>query len=92
MSQIVLVVKINIKKDHIETVVKEFKDLHKYTHELDRGCIQYDYHQSTDNKNVYFFIETWQNQEALDEHKTKEHFLNFVKNTEGMIEEFQVKK
>lgn len=90
MKNVVLVVKIDIKQECIEKVVAEFATLHKLTHEHDSGCIQYDYHKSTDSENIYFFVETWESQKDLDLHKEKEHFLNFFKNTEGMINTLEI--
>ena len=90
MSKIVLVVNIKIKKEFIGKVVEEFKTIHKLTHELDEGCIQYDYHKVQDKEDSYVFIETWESQELLDIHMQKEHFTNFFATTEGMIENIEM--
>lgn len=90
MSKVVLVVNIKIKKEFIEKVVEEFKTIHKFTHELDEGCIQYDYHKVQEKEDSYVFIETWESQELLDIHMKKEHFVKFFEATDGMIENIEM--
>ena len=45
MSKIVIVAKVKIKDEFKEEVYNELIDLHKSTHQLDKGCIQYDLHK-----------------------------------------------
>ncbi|MCV6609110.1 MAG: antibiotic biosynthesis monooxygenase [Campylobacterales bacterium] len=92
MSKVILVVKIEIKDEYLDQIENQLKELHRGTHKYDRGCIQYDYHKDTENKNTYFFVETWESQEALDEHKTKEHFTKFFANTQDMISNIEINR
>lgn len=90
MNSVILVVNVKVKEPFVQEVYAFMKALHKLTHELDNGCIQYDLHQVKDQENHFCFIETWESQKLLDEHMQKDHFKNFVECTEGKIEDMQI--
>lgn len=92
MSKIVIVAKVKIKEEFKDEVLKELLDLHKSTHALDAGCLQYDLHVDLEDINCFTFIETWENEELLTQHSTKAHFLSFVKKIEGKLESFEISK
>jgi len=92
MENVIVSAKVKIKEQHINEVFKQLSLLHKLTHENDEGCIQYDLHKDYNSGNTYVFIETWENQEYLNAHERKEHFLTFVKNVEGKIEDLEITK
>ena len=92
MSKIVIVAKLKIKEQFKDEVYTELLALHKSTHELDEGCIQYDLHKDLEDSNSFTFVETWENQELLDAHMTKEHFLAFVKKVENKLENLEISK
>jgi quinol monooxygenase YgiN len=92
MSNVVIVAKIKIKKEFKEEILKELKQLHKSTHALDTGCIQYDLHKDLDDTNSFVFVETWENQELLDAHMATNHFLTFVKKVENKLENLEISK
>jgi quinol monooxygenase YgiN len=86
MSEVILVVDIEIKEQFFDEVFEKIKELHKLTHKLDKGCLQYDLHTIKDSPNKLFLIERWQNQELLDEHMQKSHFVQFQEFADGKIE------
>ena len=90
MGKVIIVVNIKVKKEFTEEVYVFMKALHKLTHEFDGGCIQYDLHRVSEESNCYCFIETWENQEALDTHMQKDHFKNFMDYVEDKIEDMQI--
>ncbi|WP_072679425.1 putative quinol monooxygenase [Arcobacter sp. LA11] len=90
MSNIILVVKVKVKEEFTQEVYTFMKALHKLTHELDSGCIQYDLHKVKEEESMFCFIETWENQESLDEHMQKGHFKNFMEFTDGKVEEIKI--
>uniref|UniRef100_UPI0040473064 putative quinol monooxygenase n=1 Tax=Aliarcobacter sp. TaxID=2321116 RepID=UPI0040473064 len=92
MSKVVIVAKIKIKEEFKDEILNELKELHKNTHALDSGCLQYDLHKNLEDSNSFTFVETWENQELLDEHMTKEHFLAFVKKVENKLENLEISK
>jgi quinol monooxygenase YgiN len=53
----------------------------------ERGCINYDLHQSADDASLFLFYENWESREDLDNHLTTAHALRFDSNTEGMLAE-----
>ncbi|MDR3228082.1 MAG: antibiotic biosynthesis monooxygenase [Puniceicoccales bacterium] len=42
------------------------------------GCIFYDFLRSADDATVFFFVEKWKDQAAIDAHSTTAHFKTFV--------------
>ncbi len=92
MKNIIIVANIKIKKEFKDEIYKELVDLHASTHKNDEGCIQYDLHKNLEDSNSFTFVETWENQELLDKHMTKEHFLAFVKKVEDKLENLEITK
>lgn len=90
--QIGVVAKFRVKKEYLEEVYNEIVTLHKLTHELDSGCIQYDLTQDIDDEQTFIFVETWENSECLVEHSQKEHFKNFMESIENKVEDVQINK
>lgn len=90
MENVNLLVEVKVKDEFIEPVYTFMKALHKLTHELDEGCLQYDLLQSKDDKSKIFFIEKWENQDYLDRHMQKEHFKNFNEFTKDKIEDSKI--
>lgn len=90
MSNVILVVNIKVKEEFVDEVYVFMKALHKLTHELDSGCIQYDLHKVKEQEDKFCFIETWENKESLDAHMQAEHFKNFIEFTDGKIEDMKI--
>ncbi len=44
----------------------------------EKGCIQYDLIEESDNKGTFLVVETWENQQALNAHNASKHFSDFV--------------
>lgn len=92
MKNIVIIAKIKVKEEFKNEILNELKELHKSTHALDKGVFQYDLHQDLEDSNSFTFIETWENQELLDAHMQKEHFLAFVQKIDGKLENLEITK
>ena len=90
MSQVILVVNIKVKEEFTDELYSFMKALHKLTHELDEGFIQYDLHKVKEKENEFCFVETWENQEFLDQHMAKDHFKNYMEFTDGKFEDIQI--
>jgi quinol monooxygenase YgiN len=43
----------------------------------EKGCLQYDLHQSTTESNVFVLHEVWENQEILNLHNSQDYLKNF---------------
>lgn len=42
------------------------------------GCINYDLRIDINNPNTFIFTETWASQQAIDDHNSTAHFLDFI--------------
>jgi quinol monooxygenase YgiN len=53
----------------------------------ERGCLNYDLHQSADDPTLFLFYENWTSREDLEQHLETAHALRFDERTEGMLSE-----
>jgi quinol monooxygenase YgiN len=53
----------------------------------EKGCINYDLHQSADDPALFLFYENWTSREDLEKHLETAHALRFDERTEGMLAE-----
>lgn len=53
----------------------------------EKGCINYDLHQSVTDAGLFLFYENWESREDLDRHLETAHALRFDERTEGMLAE-----
>lgn len=51
----------------------------------EEGCLNYDLHQSIDDKTLFVFYENWASREALERHLEMPHSLRFDEQTEGLL-------
>lgn len=91
MSQITVVAKIVAKEEKREFVKAELLKLVQKT-VLEVGCVNYDLHQDNENANLFLVYENWESAEALASHSASEHFVAFIKATEGAFDKFVVNK
>ena len=52
----------------------------------EEGCINYDLHQSTTNKNEFMFYENWVSKEAHEKHGTSAHIQEWRKKKNELLE------
>ena len=53
----------------------------------EEACINYDLHQSVDDKSLFMFYENWTSREALDRHLEMPYLDAFDERAEGMLAE-----
>lgn len=92
MNEIVIVAKLKIKEEYLDEVYQELVKLFNSTHAHDEGCIQYDFHKDLEDKYSFTFVETWKNIELLEQHMQKDHFLQFVKNSENKLVNLEINR
>ena len=92
MSKIVVVAKIKIKEQFKDEVYAELLALHKSTHALDDGCIQYELHKDLEDSNRFTFIETWESAQLLEAHMATAHFASFAKTIENKLDALEISK
>jgi len=56
----------------------------------EKGCEEYSLHQSVEQEGVFVFYETWQDEEALKKHMETEHYQNYRKKIESLVEKREV--
>jgi len=91
MKQIVLVATLEVKPEFCEAVLDFFNTGMIGKSRAEAGNIQYDLHQSLEDKNVLVMIEIWANAAALDEHNASEHFQAFVAFVDGKLNGLDIK-
>jgi quinol monooxygenase YgiN len=87
MSKLTIVAKILAKADKRELVKKELLKLIDLT-KAEEGCINYDLHQDNENENLFLFYENWKNKALWQKHMNNVHLAEYVKATEGAVEDF----
>ena len=55
--------------------------------QIEEGCISYEVFKEIDRSYTYFFLETWENKEALDQHLSNDHMTHFLKAGEELFSE-----
>ncbi len=54
------------------------RELVEKTNKLDAGCISYAMYQDMNDPSVITVLETWESQEALDQHGKAPHFTELI--------------
>lgn len=86
---ITVIATIKVKPEHVEHVKAEMVTLTKAS-QAEQGAIQYHIHQDNDDFSNFITYEVWENNEFFEQHGKSEHFQNFVKVTDGMIDNFVI--
>lgn len=73
-------IKPECKSEYLELVKKLVEETRK-----EKGCIEY-YLNHNNEDNIAFFIELWEDDQALENHKESEHFKKYVLLLEKMCE------
>ncbi len=82
-----IVATIKVKPEYVEQVKSELLKLTAAS-QSDQGCIQYILHQDNANVTSFTVYEIWESNELLQQHVQSSHFQNYVKVTDGMVDEF----
>jgi len=64
-------------EDKAEEAIKMYDELVKKSQQ-ENGCIAYNLYRDIKDKSILTMIEEWESVEALDIHKTSEHFTRIV--------------
>ena len=82
---ICLVATAHAETENQQQVTALFKTLQQHSQQ-EPGCIQYDLGvRPLENLCEFVVMEQWQSQEALDEHMTLAHFVDFQKATANLV-------
>lgn len=88
-QKLTIIARITAKEDKREFVKAELLKLIEVTR-AEEGCINYDLHQDRENPNFFLFHENWENRELWQIHMGNKHLADYIKATEGAVEEFIV--
>ena len=86
-QKLTIVARILAKEEKRELVKNELLKLIEVTR-AEEGCINYDLHQDNENENLFMFYENWTNKELWQTHMNNAHLAEYMKATEGAVEEF----
>lgn len=88
-QKLTIVARILAKEGKGELVKRELLKLIAITRK-EKGCINYDLHQDNENGNLFLFYENWENRELWQTHMSNTHLAEYMKVTDGAIEEFML--
>ena len=78
------IVKIAAKQDILERVKAELTAMLAPTR-AEAGCVQYNLHQDTNDKSLFYFYEIWSDQQALDQHMQTPHLQNLLAKSDELF-------
>lgn len=90
-QKLTIVARILAKEEKRELVKSELLRLIDVTR-AEEGCINYDLHQDNENPNFFMFYENWENRDLWQTHMGNAHLSEYLKATEGAVEEFIVQE
>ncbi len=88
-QKLTIVARILAKEDKRVLVKTELLKLIEITR-AEEGCLNYDLHQDNENPNLFLFHENWENRELWQAHMGNAHLAEYIKATDGAVEEFTV--
>lgn len=53
------------------------------------GCLRFDVHQDRSDPTLFFLIEVYRDEAALEAHRTSPHFLEYLKDTKDWVADRQ---
>lgn len=89
MTQLTVVAKIQAKSGSEAVLHQELLQLIQPTL-LEEGCLNYDLHCSIEDNTLFLFYENWASRILWEQHMASEHISVFQKNTEGLIEHWEL--
>jgi len=85
-NKVTVVARIKAKEGLEERVKQELMNLLAPTRS-EEGCINYDLHQSVQDKSLFLFYENWKSEDDLKRHLENQHLKNFLKQVEELLAE-----
>lgn len=90
MSHYSVVARMRVRPYMVGKVQQEMERLVESTRCLDEGCIAYDPFLDSEDPSLFWFVETWENEELLKRHLGSGHMNAFQQATEGLLEETRI--
>jgi quinol monooxygenase YgiN len=92
MAEVTVVAKIKAKPGSARTVREQLLKLIAPTRGGDEGCIQYDLYADNGDPSLFYFLEKWQSDEALDKHLETPHLRAFVAAVGELVSDMDVNR
>lgn len=83
-EKVTVIAYIEVKPGTEETFLKEISPLVEATR-TEASCINYDFHRSTENPNLFMFYENWTSMEGLNQHARSAHIQTFRANIADLL-------
>lgn len=84
-EEIVLFARLQVKKEFVEQAKQAALDIIEESR-AEEGCINYDFHQSIDDENLFMWHETWRDMNAIIAHGQSSHLKRFSRAIENIAE------
>lgn len=85
-KKVTVVARMKAKKGMEENVKKVLLSLVSPSR-ADTGCVNYDLHQSAEDKSIFIFYENWTSKDNLDKHLQTPHLKAFIEKAENILAE-----
>ena len=89
MSNIKITAIVAVKAEHRTELLDVFTALVGESRK-EGGNLRYDLHQDLQNANRLVFVETWQDQAAVDSHNASAHFQSFLQAIDGKTDSVEI--
>jgi len=89
MMSIKIVATLAVQPTHRAELLAVFRNLVAKSR-AEAGNLRYDLHQDMQNENRFVFVETWQDQAAVDSHNASSHFQGFVQAIDGKTDSVEI--
>jgi len=83
-EQVTVIAYIEIKPGSEEAFLKEIPALVAATR-AETACINYDFHRSDENPNLFMFYENWTSMAGLQEHARSAHIQTYRNNIKDLL-------
>ncbi len=85
-KRVIVFARMKAKDGFEENVRQELTSLVPQTRS-EEGCINYDLHQSVDEKTLFMFYENWRSKEDLDKHLEMPYLKSFLEKADKILAE-----
>jgi quinol monooxygenase YgiN len=85
-ENIVLIARLKVKRDSVEAAKQAALAIVEDSRR-EKGCLNYDFHQSIDEEAVFIWHETWENKAAIAAHGASKHFNDFSRQIKDFVDE-----
>jgi len=90
VSECSVVARVRARPGMAGRVQQEMERLVGQTRGLDEGCIAYELFLDREDADLFWFVETWEDEEHLETHLASDHMQAYLKATGDLVEEVRI--